>query len=99
MSLPPTPANPGGRSYLAPGAVWGGAMERAVRTVAQAVLAIVTVDATSTAFAIDWRYTAGPALLAGVISILTSVVAAPIGPPGSPSMVNDRPAPVTDVAV
>ncbi len=97
MSIP-VPA-PTGRSYLATGAFWGGAMERCVKTIAQSLLALLTVDAATSVFNLDFKMAAGVALTAGAVSLLTSVVSAPIGPPGSPSMVNDRPAPVTDVAV
>lgn len=84
--------NPTGRSYLATGAFWAGAFERAAKTVAQALLALLTVDAASSVLNLDFRMAAGVALTAGLVSLLTSVVSAPIGPPGSPSMVQDRPA-------
>lgn len=99
MSIPPTPTNPGGRSYLATGAFWGGAMERCVKTIAQSLLALLAVDAATTLFNLDFRMAAGVALTAGAVSLLTSIVSAPIGPPGSPSMVNDRPAPSPDISV
>ncbi len=94
MSMPTT-----GRSYLATGAFWGGAAERCIKTIAQSLLALLTVDAATTVFNIDLRTAAGIALTAGAVSLLTSIVSAPIGPPGSPSMVNDRPAPNPEVAV
>lgn len=95
----PAPLPQPSRSYLATGAFWGGAAERCVKTVAQTLLALLTVDAATSVFSLNWPQVAGIALTAGAVSLLTSVVSAPIGPPGSPSMVNDRPAPVTDVAV
>lgn len=87
------------RSYLATGAFWAGACERAVKTIAQVLVALLTVDAATTVFSIDYRTAAGVALTAGLVSVLTSIVTGPIGPPG-PSAVNDRPAaPVRDIAV
>ncbi len=99
MSNPNPASNSTGRSYLATGAFWGGAAERCIKTIAQTVLALLTVDASTSVFNLDFKMAAGIALTAGAVSLLTSIVSAPIGPPGSPSMVNDRPAPVTDVAV
>ncbi len=87
------------RSYLQTGAFWAGASERAAKTVAQVVLALLTVDAATTVFTIDYRTAAGVAVTAGLVSILTSVVSGPVGPPGSPSLVNDRSRPAPDVAV
>jgi hypothetical protein len=87
------------RPYLQTGAFWSGAAERCAKTIAQVVLALLTVDASTSVFAIDWKTTAGIALTAGFVSVLTSVVSGPIGPPGSPSMVNDRSRPNPDVAV
>lgn len=89
------------RSYLMTAAWWSGAAERSLKTISQTLLALLTVDAATPAnvLSLDWKYVAVGALMAGFISLLTSVVSGPIGPPGSPSMVNDRPAPIEDVAV
>lgn len=97
MSMPqPAPVS---RPLLATGAFWGGAAERALKTIAQSLLALLTVDAASNLFNLDFKMAASVALTAGAVSLLTSIVSAPIGPPGSPSLVNDRPAPVADVSV
>jgi hypothetical protein len=87
-----------GRSYLATGAFWAGACERALKTIAQSVLALLTVDATTNILNIDFKSAAGVALTAGAISILMSIVSAPIGPAGSASIVNDRPTAATEAA-
>ncbi len=96
---PVPPPTPPARSFLLTGAFWSGCFERACKTVAQALLALLTADAATSVLNVDFRMAAGIALTAGLVSVLTSVVSAPFGPPGSPSMVNDRPAPATDVAV
>lgn len=87
------------RPYLATGAFWAGAAERCVKTIAQVVLALFTVDAATTVFTIDYKIAAGVALTAGLVSLLMSIVSGPVGPPGSPSLVNDRSRPNPDVAV
>lgn len=87
------------RPYLQTGAFWSGAAERCLRTICQVLLSVLTVDGAADAFHLDWKYAAGIALTAGLTSLLMSVVAGPIGPPGSPSIVNDRPAPNPEVSV
>ena len=48
---------------------------RAVKTVAQT--AVATIGASTVLSAVDWRVTASAALLAGVLSLLTSVAGLP----------------------
>ncbi len=79
------------RSTFMTGAFWAGAFERSFKTAAQSILALWVTDKVVNAFEIDYKTGAGVALAAALLSILTSVVSAPIGPSG-PSMVNDRPA-------
>lgn len=60
-------------SYLASKAFWIGAGERAVKTVAQSALALLTTDAVVNAFHIGWSTLAGVSLGAGLLSVLTSL--------------------------
>lgn len=54
---------------------WRSAVERAVRTVAQTLLAVIGVTAVGTAGLedVDWARVASIAALAGVLSLVTSV--------------------------
>lgn len=66
---------------------WKATVERCVKTVAQAVLAIVAVDQFDWMSA-NWSQIAAVAISAGVLSILTSIASDGIGPKGSPSIVD-----------
>ncbi|MDN5917033.1 MAG: holin [Pseudonocardia sp.] len=71
-------------------AFWAASSERAVKTVAQALLSVWLVgDVAFNLLAVNWGSALGVAAGAGVISLLTSVVSAPAGPTGSPSLVSD----------
>lgn len=72
---------------------WKQAAERAVKTFAQAALALLTVDGLDL-LTVHWGTLAATAGLAAVVSVLTSVVSAGIGAPSSPSLVATEPAPV-----
>jgi hypothetical protein len=87
------------RSYLMTGAFWGGAAERCVKTIAQVVASMLVLNQFTTVLNVSWTEIAGSALTAGLLSLLTSIASGPAGPSGSPSLVNDRPAPVKDIAV
>jgi uncharacterized membrane protein len=65
---------------------WTAAAERALRTVAQALIAVIAAT-TFDWFTADWQAIAGTALTAGVLSLLTSIASAGIGDKGTPSMV------------
>ena len=65
---------------------WKSAVERAIKTVAQALVAVIA-GASFDWFTADWQAVAGVALTAGVLSILTSIAGEGIGPKGSPSVV------------
>ena len=54
-------------------AFWASATERAVKTVAQTALAVIGTDQLVSALSIDWAEIGGVALLAGILSILTSI--------------------------
>lgn len=69
---------------------WGAATERAVKTVAQTLLSLFLIgDLAFNVFTFDWGPSLGIAGGAAVISLLTSVISAPISPAGSPSLVDE----------
>lgn len=57
---------------------WADAGERAIRTVAQALLSVLTLDSASV-LTLDWPQTLGLGLTAGVISLLMSIIASGAG--------------------
>lgn len=61
-------------SALTSKSFWADAVERAIRTVAQAALALLTVSGTDL-LTLDWVGLASASALAGIISILMSIVA------------------------
>lgn len=65
--------------------------ERAVKTTAQALLAYVLAGEATSFFEVDWQGGAGVALLAGVLSIITSLASWSFGPEG-PSLAGEVPA-------
>ena len=71
------------RSFVVP------ALERAVKTFAQTLLALFLADATFSILQVDWQKSLATAGGAAVLSLLTSVVSARFGQPGSPSLVAD----------
>jgi hypothetical protein len=66
---------------------WTAAAERALRTVAQALIAVIAATSFDWFTAANWQAIAGTALTAGVLSLLTSIASAGIGDKGTPSMV------------
>lgn len=74
-------------SNLTSKAFWGDAVERAVRTVAQAALSLITINGT-TLLNINWVGLLSVVGLAGLISILMSIVASGTGNDKSASFVN-----------
>lgn len=78
-------------------AFWREAAERAIKTVAQTEIALLTADAIAPvdALHIDWAAAAGVGAGAALLSVLTSLAswAAPVGEDDSPSLVHlDGPA-------
>ncbi len=71
-------------------AFWVAAAERALKTVAQSALALLTVDATTTVISVDWTSGAAVAATAGIVSLLTSIVSENVGPSGSPSLTDSK---------
>lgn len=74
-------------SALRTGAFWAAAAERAIKTVAQTALALLTADATGL-FDVNWASIGSTAGLAGFVSILTSVASAGFGNVG-PSLTSE----------
>ena len=64
---------------------WKSAAERAIKTVAQAVIAVLAAT-TFDWFTADWQAIAGTAATAGVLSLLSSIASAGIGDKGSTSL-------------
>jgi hypothetical protein len=69
------------------GTFWKQALERALKTFAQAALALLAGDGLGV-LDINWGDVASVGALAAVASILTSIVSAPAGEPNSPSLVD-----------
>lgn len=66
---------------------WQETAERAIKTMAQGVVALIGVDAIAPVGSIDWQHILGVALTMGVLSVLTSIGSNPVADPGSPSLV------------
>lgn len=73
------------------GTFWKQVVERAAKSAAQAVIGLWVGDSVFDVWQADWQKAAGVALGAAVLSALTSIVSAPVGEPGTPSLV-DTPA-------
>lgn len=67
---------------------WKAAAERAIRTFAQAFLALVGATAFDVLHA-DWAGLVGVSLGAAFLSLLTSIVASEIGDKGTPSLIEE----------
>ena len=65
-------------------------LERAAKTVAQAVVAVFAASKVDVLSA-DWKAIVATAGTAGLLSILTSIASDGIGPKGTPSLVDDLP--------
>lgn len=64
---------------------WRQTLERAIKSAAQALLLMWGAD-TLDVLSVDWPAAAGIAAGAAVLSVLTSIVSAPAGEPGTPSL-------------
>lgn len=65
-------------------AFWRATAERALRTFAQALIAVISLDGADL-LTVDWPQSLSVAGLAAVISVLTSVAASGAGGDGGPS--------------
>lgn len=70
------------------GKFWKGALERAIRTAAQAVLALWGTQI-SGVLEVDWAQAGSVAALAALSSILMSIIATGVGDHESPSFVRE----------
>ena len=68
-------------------AFWKAATERAVKSAAQSAILVIGADQVVNAIAVDWPEVGGFALGGAALSLLTSLISAPFGPTGSPSVV------------
>jgi len=68
---------------------WRNALERAAKTVAQSLVAVFGAGAFNLLTA-NWSVVLATALMTGALSVLTSIISAPIGPADSPSLVPGR---------
>ena len=67
---------------------WKSAVERAVKTAAQAFASSWLVgDVALNALTLDWQSGAGIALGGALLSLVTSIASIKVGPVGSPSLV------------
>lgn len=66
---------------------WKSAAERAIKTVAQALIAVIAAT-TFDWFSADWQAIAGTAATAGVLSLLSSIASSGIGDRGTASLIN-----------
>lgn len=66
---------------------WKDALERAVKTIAQVLLAFLGADVVDV-LGVDWGKALGVALGAAVVSLLTSVASAGIGQRGTASLID-----------
>lgn len=70
---------------------WKQVAERALKTGAQALIAMFAADKVGL-LDVDWAKAGSVAAMALILSILTSIVSAPVGPDkGSPSLVDTPP--------
>lgn len=78
---------------------WLATLERMLKTFCQALLAVGLTGATGL-LNVDWAAALSAAGLAAVISVLTSIISAPVGGNG-PSLANEvvEPQPVTPVEI
>ena len=68
-------------------AFWYAALERAIKTVAQTLVALIGANAVSVT-SLDWPSLLGVSATAGIVSILTSVGSSAFGNPG-PSLADE----------
>lgn len=68
---------------------WVSAAERAAKTFAQALLSSLIIF--TGVLDVDWVNSLSAAALATLVSVLSSIVSAGVGPDGSPSLVGEPP--------
>jgi hypothetical protein len=71
---------------------WLSALERALKTAAQTLIAVWPLGENAFGLLdIDWKKSLSIAGLAAALSLLTSLISAPVGPDNSPSLVGEPP--------
>lgn len=77
-------------SFLTSKKFWVATAERAIKTFAQAGIALLTGD-TLGILSVDWANVGQVSVLAALVSVLTSIAsgAAPVGPVDSPSITKE----------
>ena len=70
-------------------AFWLATGERALKSFAQCLIGLWIGDTAFDLIQVDWRHSIGLAAGAAALSVLTSIVSAPISPTGSPSLTPD----------
>ena len=70
---------------------WKDAVERAIKSAAQALILVWTGAEVFDVLQADWALAGGAALGAAVLSLLTSVASAPFGSPGASLVVETVP--------
>lgn len=65
---------------------WLEALERSAKSAAQGAIAVMGLAEAELIQAVDWRAFAGGAAFMAVLSLLTSVASAPVGPSDTPSI-------------
>lgn len=85
-------------SGLASKNFWADTAERAVKTLAQSLIATITVGAAVPIWELNWYEAAGIALTATLLSVLTSIASVGTAEPDTASLVN-RQAPRETVVV
>lgn len=68
---------------------WRDAAERAIRTTAQAAVALIGTTAIGI-LDVDWTQLASASALAGVVSLLTSIASSAIGDKGTASLLTTK---------
>jgi hypothetical protein len=68
---------------------WKLAAERAIKTAAQTLLLTIGAAQGADLFQLEWATAAAGAAAGLVLSLLTSIVSAPFGQPGTPSLISD----------
>ena len=71
------------------GKFWKGTLERAIRTAAQAALALLSTDVAGI-LDVDWVQAASVSALAAFLSVLMSVAATGVGDHESPSFIEEN---------
>lgn len=76
-------------TYLLSGSFWAQTVERAVKTFAQAAIALLTGEGLGL-LTVNWQNVMSVAALAALVSLLTSVSSGPFNQYGTPSLVGSR---------